>query len=84
MKHLATFFRNERHKRGLTLRQLAILIGYRNVRKGESRIARFEQNGRIDEEVFARLADVLEISYPTVEELLEQDRQADAQEKVRS
>src|SRR5262249_7336650 len=50
-------------------------IGYHNVSKGSNKIIRFEREGVITEELLARLADALHIELPTVEQLIEQDRQ---------
>jgi transcriptional regulator with XRE-family HTH domain len=70
-----SYFRAQRIDRGLTLGQLARMVGYRNVSKGANRIARFERVGAISEPLLVHLAEALEIDLPTVEDLMEQDRQ---------
>lgn len=70
LRHLANHFRTVRQARGLTMRDLAVLVGYRDSRKIAGRIGWFEQTGSIKEELLARLADALGIEYPTVEPLL--------------
>jgi transcriptional regulator with XRE-family HTH domain len=72
--HLGTYFRERRQQQGLTLGQLARMVGYRNVSKGSNKIVRFEREGAITEELLALLAEALHIDLPTVEELIEQDR----------
>jgi transcriptional regulator with XRE-family HTH domain len=72
---LGSYFRDQRIQRGLSLGQLARMIGYHNASKGSNKIVRFEREGVISEELLARLAEALHIDLPTVEELIEQDRQ---------
>ena len=50
-------------------------MGYRNVSKGANRIARFERDGIVTDNLLASLADALGIDLPTVERLIEQGRQ---------
>jgi transcriptional regulator with XRE-family HTH domain len=69
--HLAAYFHDRRNERGLTLAQLAMIVGYRNIRKGANKIARFERQGRVTEELLAMLAEALEIDFPTVEALVQ-------------
>jgi transcriptional regulator with XRE-family HTH domain len=73
--HLRDYFRGRRQRRGLSLGQLARLLGYRNVSKGSNRIARFERAGAVPADLLLHLADALGIDPPTVEDLLERDRQ---------
>lgn len=73
--HLGRYFQDRRTEKCLKLGQLARLVGYRNISKGANRIARFEREGVVKEELLARLADALNIDLPTVEDLAEQDRQ---------
>jgi transcriptional regulator with XRE-family HTH domain len=72
--HLGTYFRERRQQRGLSLGQLARLLGCRNVSKGSNRIARLRQ-GAVKEGLLLHLAEALGIDLPTVEGLLEQDHQ---------
>lgn len=75
MNNLGNYFHDRRKSQGLSLGQLAKLVGYRNISKGANRIARFERAGIITDDLLAALADALDIDYPTVERLIEQDRQ---------
>lgn len=72
--HLGTFFRTARLAKGLTLEGLAHLTGFGNIRKVAGRIAYFEANGTINDELLSRLADALGIDFPIIEALLDQDR----------
>lgn len=52
------------------------MIGYRNVSKCANKIVLLEREGVIpSEEMFSRIADALDITFPTVEALVERDRQ---------
>jgi transcriptional regulator with XRE-family HTH domain len=73
--NLGRYFRAQRIDRGLSLGQIARMVGYRNVSKGANRIARFERDGIVNELLLIHLAEALEIDLPTVEDLMEQDRQ---------
>lgn len=70
LKHLADHFRAARLAKGLTLEALARQTGYGRVKKTARRIARFERDGGITEELLARIADALDIDLPTIEGLL--------------
>lgn len=73
--NLGNFFHEQRIRHGLSLGDLARLVGYRNVSKGANRIARFERFGTVREDLLAALADALGIELQTVESLIDQDRQ---------
>lgn len=73
--HLGNYFRDLRCELGLSLGQLARLVGYRNVSKGANKICRFERDGVVTEELLANLAEALSIDLLIVEGLMEQDRQ---------
>jgi transcriptional regulator with XRE-family HTH domain len=73
--NLGRYFHAQRIDRGLTIGQLARMVGYRNVSKGANRIACLERGGSVDEGLLVNLADALGIDLPTVKELIEQDRQ---------
>lgn len=84
LKHLSNHFKAARLAKGLTVEALARLLGYADSRKVAARIARFEQDGGVKDELLARLADALEIDLPTIEALLavqgQQDHPADRQQ----
>jgi transcriptional regulator with XRE-family HTH domain len=71
--HLGNYFHDHRIQMGLSLGQLARLVGYGNISKGSNKICRFERDGIITEEILARLADALDIDLQTVEALIDQD-----------
>ena len=64
MNHLGNYFHEQRKGQGLSLGQLAVLVGYRNVSKGANRIARFEREGIVTDDLLAALADALGIDLP--------------------
>jgi len=73
--NLGNYFLNQRVQMSLTLGELARRVGYRNVSKGANRIARFEREGMVTEDLLAILAEALGIDMQTVEALIDQDRQ---------
>ena len=73
--HLAEYFSTIRRNKGITLAQLARMIGYQNVNKGYRRIDKFEKFGQVHEDLLAKLAAALEIDDQTVSRLIEEDRQ---------
>jgi transcriptional regulator with XRE-family HTH domain len=75
MNNLGHYFHNRRLQVNLSLGQFARLVGYRNVSKGANRIARFEREGMVTDDLLAALAETLGIDLDTVESLIEQDRQ---------
>lgn len=75
MNHLGDYFHDQRIRQRLSLGQVARMVGYLNFSKGANQIARFERGGSVTDSLLAALADALGIDYPTVESLIEQDRQ---------
>jgi hypothetical protein len=75
MTNLGSFIKAERLKHGLTLGQVARLVGYRNINKGARRIACLEQTGVARAALLANVAEALKLDWPTVERLAEEDRQ---------
>jgi len=75
MNNLGDFFRDRRIERGLSLTQLARLVGYRNLNKGMRNILRFERDGTIRDDLLVALAEALEVDWCIVEELTDKDRQ---------
>ncbi len=47
MNHLGKFFREPRIEKGMSLRQLAAILGYANLNKGSNRIQKFESGGKV-------------------------------------
>ena len=74
MTNLGSFIRAERVGRGLTLGQLARLVGYLNLAKGARRIACLEQTGMGRADLLANIAEALILDWTTLERLAEQDR----------
>src|SRR5687767_12756698 len=74
MSHLSRFFHSVRLAKGLSLGQLARLIGYRNISKGANRIRAFENSGAVHPDLFGKLASALEIDQTTIERLANEDR----------
>jgi len=72
--NLSRYFQQKRLDRGLKPGQLARLAGCVNVQKNGSRIRSFELSGSIGQELFEKIAAVLEIDARTIEQLAEQDR----------
>lgn len=72
--HLSRHFQQKRLDRGLKPGQLARLAGCMNVQKNGGRIRSFELSGDIGQELFEKIAAVLEIDAVAVERLVEQDR----------
>ena len=76
MNHLGKFFRARRNEKGLSLRQLAALAGYKNLNRGTNRIQRFEDGGgRIAPDLFAKLTSILEVTPEEVRRSLDEDYQ---------
>jgi hypothetical protein len=72
---LGVFIRAERLRDGLTLGQLARLVGYRNLSKGARRLACLEHTGTATPDLLVNVAEALALDWTTVERLAEEDRQ---------
>jgi hypothetical protein len=72
---LGVFIRAERLGDGLTLGQLARLVGYRNVSKGARRLACLEHTGTATPDLLVNVAEALALDWTTIERLAEEDRQ---------
>lgn len=77
MTILSRHFKDQRLALGLRPGDVARRIGYRSIVGAANKICQFEQTGNIHSELFAELAEVLDIDGPTIERLLEEDRRAD-------
>lgn len=71
---LSRHFQEARLARGLKPSELARLASCENILKNGNRIRQFEMTGDISQELFDKLAAVLEIDAATVEKLVEEDR----------
>ena len=60
--HLSQHFQNRRLEMGLSLTQLAKLVGYANVSKGHRKIDTFERTGVCHPALFAKLTAALGIT----------------------
>ena len=76
MSILSRHFKNRRLDLGLRPGDVARLMGYRSIVGAANKICQFEQNGNIHADLFAKLAEVLDIDTPTMERLIEEDRRA--------
>ena len=72
--NLSRYFQQKRLDRSLKPGQLARLAGCVNFPKNGNRIRTFELSGSIGQELFERIAAVLEIAPATIDQLVEQDR----------
>jgi hypothetical protein len=75
MTNLGSFIRAERVGRGLTLGQLARLVGYRNLNKGARRIACLEHTGMATSDLLVNVIEALGLNWTMVERLADEDRQ---------
>jgi transcriptional regulator with XRE-family HTH domain len=72
--YLGHHFQAERERRGWRLGDLARILGYRNINKGSNRVKRFEQEGKIKEDLLLKLMGALGIEPSVVDELLVKER----------
>ncbi len=63
--HVAAYFKERRLENGLSLAQLARMVGYANVSKGYRKIDAFERTGECHPLLFAKLMEVLQIDEKT-------------------
>jgi hypothetical protein len=75
MSHLGDYFRFECKCRFLTWRQVAQMVGYRNINKGIRRLRVFEKTGFIKPELLAKVVDAIGMNWQMVEVFAEDDRQ---------
>jgi transcriptional regulator with XRE-family HTH domain len=73
VSHLSILFRRWRDERGLTIPELARLVGYRNITKGCNRIQKFEAGGKIAPDLLVRLSEALGISPDEIRQSLGED-----------
>jgi len=74
MNKLGEFLRAERLKQGLSLGQLAWMVGYRNIAKGARRITCLGQTGLAKADLVVNVGEALNLDWMTVEQLAEDDR----------
>jgi transcriptional regulator with XRE-family HTH domain len=72
--HLSRFFRQRRESLKLSFGDVARRLGYKNVAKGANKAIKFERDGRIQPELFRKLAAVLEISTEDIRRCLREDK----------
>src|SRR6516162_3460350 len=75
MTNLGSYIRDERVGRGLTLGQLARLVGYRNLNKGARRITCLEHTGTATPDLLVNVAEAVDLNWTTVERLADEDHQ---------
>ncbi len=61
--YMAKYYRHRRLTKGLTLREVAGIIGFRNLKNGIRCLRTFERHGSIRDNVLVRLTEALEITY---------------------
>jgi len=76
MNKLGEFLRAERLKQGLSLGQLAWMVGYRNIAKGARRITCLEQTGLAKADLVVNFGEALNLDWMMVERLAKEDREA--------
>jgi len=72
---LGEYCRTQRIAKGLTLGQLAVQVGYRNLGKGTNRLHQFETTGEIHSELLGKIVQVLGLDAALIRQLIEQDHQ---------
>jgi transcriptional regulator with XRE-family HTH domain len=75
MNNLGDFLRVERFKQGLSLGELARLVGYRNINKGIRRITALERTGMTKPDLLVNVAEALNLDWEMVLDMAEGDRQ---------
>ncbi len=73
MSHLGDLFRARRAGRGLTIGQLARLVGYTNVTRGCNRIRGFEAGGKVAPDLLSKLAEALGVTPAEIQRALGED-----------
>ena len=73
MRRVCEHFQKRRLERGLTVPQLARMIGYKNVCRGVRRINVFEQTGHAHPDLVTKLANALDVDQATVTRLAYDD-----------
>lgn len=71
--NLSAYFRQRRLDLGLRYADVARRMGYTNLSKGSRRVSDFEDTGGIDEGLFLKLANILDVDEETIARLSEQD-----------
>ena len=74
MNKLGEYLRDNRVKQGLTLGQLARMVGYRNINKGERRITALERTGKGKADLLVNVASALNLDWEMVLDLAEEDQ----------
>ena len=73
--YLGDYFNTRRVEKGLSLGQVARLLGYKNVSKGANKVQWFEQEGSIRDDLLLKLMKILDIEPSTVQALTAKDRE---------
>ena len=71
---LSAYFRKQRLEKGLSLGQVAMQCGYKNISKGANKLSLFETEGKIEPRLLKCLTEALQIDPQTVAELIKRDR----------
>jgi transcriptional regulator with XRE-family HTH domain len=73
--HLGSYFRARRLEKGLSLGQVARLLGYENINKGSRRVHDLEQGRGASRGFLVRLMEILQIEPQVLQDLIDRDRQ---------
>jgi transcriptional regulator with XRE-family HTH domain len=70
MQELGRLLRQAREDRGLSIRDVAHAMGYSSTEKGERRVRVIEATGKVTLSRLVRLAEVLELDWAALEEVV--------------
>ena len=73
MTHFAEYCQKKRLEKGLSLAQVAKMVGYTNIAKGIRRVEYFERSGYAHPDLLAKLAAAYAIDEATVQRLYYED-----------
>src|SRR5690242_7026997 len=77
---LGNFIHETRIKAGLSLHQIASLIGYSNINKGLRRLARLEKEGTCSNFLIQRCSEILNIKQELLQKLIREDVRINCEE----
>jgi transcriptional regulator with XRE-family HTH domain len=70
MKAWGELLRSRRELQGMTVEDMARLLGYRDVKKGMRRVLTVEATGVVREDLLLKMAEVLGLDWADLEEVL--------------
>ncbi len=69
MQELGRILRQAREDRGLSIRDVAVAMGYSSTHKGERRVRVIEATGKVTLSRLVKLAEVLDLDWVEIEEV---------------